>query len=251
MAESTTYRAPAVEKALEVLELLGDATHGMSLTEIADTLGRTKHELFRVVNCLQERGYLLRDDSQSFRLSTKLFEIGSRQASSQALVARALPHMQRLAGKLAESCHLNIIVQNRMLVVARVECDADFVLTVRVGASFDLHRRTSGLAGLAFHSTFNREEYWKQSGELQVRINEYEQQLATIRTRGFAEMDSPVAVGVTDCASPVWGGRENLLGVLCVSHIRRMDDSSSQATIVNAVVDCAMKISGEFAPMRN
>ncbi|MEZ5948859.1 MAG: helix-turn-helix domain-containing protein [Planctomycetaceae bacterium] len=43
-----TYSAPAIDKALDVLELLADSAQGMSLTGIAEALGRTKQELFSV-----------------------------------------------------------------------------------------------------------------------------------------------------------------------------------------------------------
>lgn len=117
-SDAAAYQAPAVDKALDIFELLGDASQGMSLTGIAAALGRTKQEIFRVLVCLQERGYLVRDESQFYRLSTKMFEIGSQHASTQFLVAHAMPHLERLARRLRESCHLNIVVQNRMLVVA-------------------------------------------------------------------------------------------------------------------------------------
>jgi len=249
--EGTSYNAPAVDKALDVLELLGDSSRGMSLTGIADALGRSKQELFRVLVCLQERGYLLRDEAQVYRLSTKLFEIGSRHTSTQTLVARGTPHLQRLAALLSESCHLSIVVQNRMLVVARVECDADFVLAVRVGATFEMHCGTSGLVGLAFLPEQSRRKYWKQSRESARRIAALDSQLAGIRERGFVEMDSPMAMGVTDCAAPVLGGRESLLGVVCVSHIRRTQEPSGHPDIVQAVVECARTISAEFGPVSN
>lgn len=243
-----TYHAPAVEKALDVIELLGESSEGLNLTEIASALQRTKQELYRVLVCLQDRGYLVRDDAQSYRLSTKLFEIGARHASTQALVARALPHMQQLAGTIRESCHLSIVVQNRMLVIARVESDADLVLTVRVGASFELHQRTSGLVGLAHLPSSQRTRYWKQSGLPAERVGELEDLVSRIRAEGYAELDSPIAVGVTDCAAPVRTGQDQLLGVLCVSHIRRTQDEGRQAELVSAVMAAATRIAAEFSP---
>jgi DNA-binding IclR family transcriptional regulator len=245
---TATYNAPAVDKALDVLEFLGDASQGVSLTGIAEALGRTKQELFRVLICLHERGYLVRDELQCYRLSTKLFELGSRHTSSQALIARAMPHMERMARQLGESCHLNIVVQNRMLVIARVECDADVMLTVRVGATFELHRRTSGLVGLSFLPAARRREYWNQSGETLIRIKRYESQLAAIRERGFAVEDSPLAFGVKDSAAPILGSGSMLLGVLCVSHVRRTDEPAERPDIIRTVVEFAHAISAEFSP---
>jgi len=248
--EGTAYNAPAVDKALDVLELLG-GSRGMSLTGIADSLGRSKQELFRVLVCLQERGYLVRDEGQVYRLSTKLFEIGSQHASTQMLIAHAMPHMERLARHLRESCHLNIVVQDRMLVVARAEGDADVMLAVRVGATFALHRRVSGMVGLAFLPEHRRQEYWKQSGESAGRIKACETHLTEIRVREYAVEDSPIVVGVKDCATPVLGSGGSLLGVLCVSHLCRRDESIDLTGLVDAVVQCARNISAEFGPASN
>ena len=246
--EVGAYQVPAVDKALDILELLGDASQGMSLTGIAAALGRTKQELFRVLVRLQERGYLVRDDAQVFRLSTKLFEIGSQHAGTQFLIARAMPHMERLARRIRQSCHLNIIAQNRMLVVARAEGDADVMLAVRIGATFELHRRVSGLVGLSLLPEHRREEYWKQAGETPASVRMYETQLAQIRKQGYAHEDSPIVLGVKDCAVAILGSGASLQGVLCVSHLCRKDNGDEQAEIVAATRHCASEISAEFGP---
>ena len=246
--EATVYHAPAVDKALDVLELLGDSSRGMSLTGIADALGRSKQELFRVLVCLQERGYLVRDSGQIYRLSTKLFELGSQHGTTQMLVAHAMPHMERLARKLRESCHLNIVVQNRMLVVARAEGDSDVMLAVRIGATFELHRRVSGLVGLSMLPEHRRQDYWKQSGESASRIKSLELQMSEIRKRGYSNEESPIVVGVRDCATAVLGSDSSLLGVLCVSHLCRRDEPLELSELVQSAVQCARDISAEFGP---
>src|SRR3546814_9813680 len=57
----TTYSAPALEKGLEIIELLAAERRPMSTRAIAERLGRSKGEIFRVVFVLVERGYLRRD----------------------------------------------------------------------------------------------------------------------------------------------------------------------------------------------
>ena len=246
-SEGSPYSAPAVEKTLDILEFLGDAPQGMSLTGIAEGLGRTKQELFRVLICLQERGYLIRDEKQYYRLSTKLFEVGARHASSQTLVARATPHMQRLATLVKHTCHLSVVVQNRMMVVARFDSDADVFLTVRIGVTFQM-RSTSGQVALTFLPDQVRQEYWDQSGESPERIRELEALHALIREQGYAILNSPSSQGVTDCATPILGSGSTLLGVLCVSHIRLHEESSTSPEVIEAVLDCARNISREFGP---
>lgn len=245
---TANYSVPALDKALDVVELLGDSASGMSLTGISDALGRTKQELFRILVCLTERGYLVRDENQHYRLSTKLFEIGSQHASTQNLIARATPHMERLVGLVGQSCHLNIIIQNRMLVIARVECNADIMLTVRVGATFELHLRNSGLMGLAMQPDHYRERYWNQAGLSKQEVAMFESKMSQYRKKGFAEEDSPVVMGVRDCAAPILGSGASLLGVLCVSNINRVGEIPEPYNMTEEVVACARSISAEFGP---
>lgn len=243
-----SYRVPALEKGLEVLELLSGISQPLSLTDIADRLGRTKQELFRVMACLNEQGYLIRDANQGYRMSTKLFELGAKHASTEALIARATPHMEALTHELNESCHLNIVVRNKMLVIARVDCDADVSLAVRIGASFKLHDRNSGHVALSFLPDDHRQKYWEHSEQSAGQINEWEADYAAIRHAGFRTMESTLIVGVQDTAAPILGADGRLLAVLCVSHILRVGESQDSTTISSALLHCSQSISNEFGP---
>ena len=55
-----TCQVPAAEKTLDILEFLAGQPDGLTVTEIVGALGRTVHELYRVVLVLEARGYLYR-----------------------------------------------------------------------------------------------------------------------------------------------------------------------------------------------
>ncbi|QDU80172.1 HTH-type transcriptional regulator YiaJ [Polystyrenella longa] len=243
-----SYRAPALEKGLDVLELMANAPHAMNLTDIARELGRTKQELFRIMASLQSRGYLLRDEAQRYRASTKMFELGSRNYSTQALVARSMPHMERLVDELGESCHLNIIVQDRMMVVARAECPSDVSLAVRVGAAFQLHQRISGRVALAFMNEERLAQYWERVCEPADVVETIEMELKQIRLNGFDLADSPLLRGVKDCAVPIIKGNCHLLGVLCVSYLTRVDEAIDRESLPEFLKQTALSIVAEFSP---
>ncbi len=46
-SNSPQYAAPALDKGLDILEILTDAEHGLSMAEIAQQLGRSMSEIFR------------------------------------------------------------------------------------------------------------------------------------------------------------------------------------------------------------
>ncbi|CAM5207349.1 Transcriptional regulator, IclR family OS=Bosea thiooxidans OX=53254 GN=SAMN05660750_04639 PE=4 SV=1 [Bosea thiooxidans] len=58
---TSRYRAPALEKGLDIIELLASSASGMSLTAIASTLGRSMGEIYRIALALEARGYIRRD----------------------------------------------------------------------------------------------------------------------------------------------------------------------------------------------
>jgi DNA-binding IclR family transcriptional regulator len=244
-AADDSYRVPGLEKGLDVIELLAGTVDGLSLRDLAERLERTSQELFRVVSTLVARGYLLRDPAGRYRTSMKLFELGNRHAATQALVARAMPHMERLAETVGESCHLSIVVQDRMLVVARAECAADVRIAVRVGATYDMHLRVSGRVAMAWMPSERREEYYRRRPEGESVSTSLESELARIRADGHVAADSPIIVGGQDFAAPVLSS-DSVLAVLCLSRLSRVGEKPRREEFTSAVARCAAAISAEF-----
>ena len=240
------YRVPALEKGLDILELLAGLAHGLTLKELAEQLERTSQEIFRPVSALVARGYLLRDGAGKYRVSTKLFELGTRHDATQALIARAMPHMQSLADGVAESCHLSILVQDHMLVVARAECSADVKMVVRVGATFAMHARVSGRVALAALTPQQQTHYWQQHPLPPAELAACQQEVQTIAAQGYAAADSPIIVGGRDYAAAVKGNGGVLLGVLCLSRLSRVGEPQQGEKYIQAVLNCAQAICSEF-----
>ncbi|MEO8113758.1 MAG: helix-turn-helix domain-containing protein, partial [Phenylobacterium sp.] len=116
------YRAPALEKGLDVLELL--ASHGSPMTpsQISAALDRSMSELFRMIQVLEYKGYIVpAETGDGFELSNKLFTLGLARAPIRSLLEVALPIMRDLSRAVRLSCHLAVVSDEQMVVVARVE----------------------------------------------------------------------------------------------------------------------------------
>jgi uncharacterized membrane protein len=66
--EPRKYTAPALEKGLDILELLSRAETGLSQSEIARDLGRSVSEIFRMLVVLEERGYIALEEADRYVL---------------------------------------------------------------------------------------------------------------------------------------------------------------------------------------
>ena len=74
MPKTPNYPVPALEKGLDIVETLAAAAVPQSLAELADALDRSSSELFRMLNCLERRGYVKRDGSSGkYALTLRLY----------------------------------------------------------------------------------------------------------------------------------------------------------------------------------
>ncbi|MEI5585227.1 MULTISPECIES: IclR family transcriptional regulator [unclassified Agromyces] len=144
-ARSTTdYAAPALDKALDILELLAGEASALTQTEIAERVGRSVSQIYRVLATLERRGYLTRDRSGAYVLSMALFDLAHRHPPLRGLVRLAAGPMRELADAVRQSCNLGIDDAGAVRIVAQAESPADFGYQVRVGARFPLEGTATG-----------------------------------------------------------------------------------------------------------
>jgi DNA-binding IclR family transcriptional regulator len=133
------YSVPALDKALDILEYLAAEAGGRSQTEIADAVGRSVSQVFRVLTTLERRGYLYRDRTTGlYGISMALFDLAHRQPPLRGLIGLALGPMRELAEEVSQSCNLGILDGDAVRIIAQAESPANFGYTVRVGALFPL-----------------------------------------------------------------------------------------------------------------
>lgn len=138
-AAGPDYAVPALDKALDILEALADEGGGLSQGEIAALVGRTPSQVFRVLQRLERRGWIVREKpSGLYLLSTKMLELAHRHPPLRGLVALALPLLREVTDAVHQSCNLSILDAGRVRVVAQVESPAAFGFRVRVGAEFPI-----------------------------------------------------------------------------------------------------------------
>ena len=200
------YAAPALEKGLDVLELLADAPGPLSQSEVAAALGRSVGQLFRVLTTLERRGYVVRTEEGGYLLSVRLFDLASRHAPLRGLLAASAAPMRALAEALGQSCNLGVREGDTVRVVAQAESPTPFGFVVRVGSTFPLDQTLTGEVLLAF--TADQDGMGRASDSL-----------GTIRQRGFGERGDSLHPGITDVAAPIVGPDGRALAALTVPYV--------------------------------
>jgi len=255
------YSAPALEKGLDVLELLAAEAHGLNLQEIARRLHRSPNELFRMLDVMVRRGYIARQPDASYALTLRLFELAHLHPPIDRLLDCAMPHMRELAGATKQSNHLCVHHDERLVVLARAESPEPMSYSVRQGSHFAfLDDRVSARVITAFQTGARREQYFAELlGEkkpAESRRRELARRLEQIRDRGYDEGPSDTIAGVMDICFPIFDhfGVVASLNVVYMQHrdasvaIPAARESLRQTT---QTISRALGWSGERHPARS
>ena len=242
----TKYSVPALEKALDVLEYLADQAVPLTQAQLARALKRQAGEIFRMLACLESRGYLRREPATgAYSLTLKLFELSRTHSPYELLLKVAEPLMRALAEQVRESCHLSVIHHGRVLVLAQAESPKPFRLSVEVGSLHSPMNTTSGrvLLGHMDESTRDellaREKQWQQ--EKSPARAAYLKRLAAIRSRGYERAEGERFVGALDIGVPVGSPQSSMKAALTIAMLKEKGGSNLE-DMLPALRSCAEAI---------
>jgi DNA-binding IclR family transcriptional regulator len=242
------YRAPALEKGLDILELLADVSEPMTFTAIVNRLGRSHGELFRMVQVLQFRGYLAQDgESDGYHLTDRLFSLGMKQPRMQNLVEAALPIMRQLSMEIGQSCHLALHTQGEMVVVARMETSEQVGFSVRVGYRKPLAQAASGAVLYAFQPEDVRRR-WEGLFDPPLSPEDlaaFRAHADEVRQRHVELTPSQFVTGVTDISAPVMRGGA-AAAALTVPYLKKIRASMTARETATAVVAAANRLADQL-----
>lgn len=235
------YAAPALEKGLDILELISQESAPMSLAQVGQRLGRTSGEIFRMLAALERRGYLARGPRpEQYVLTNKLFELAHRHPPTKRLLALALPVMEDLAREIQQSCHLAVRHEDDALIVAQVDCPGFTGFAVRVGAHAPLADSCSGRVLLAFQPTEVRAAWLGAEGGGQARA--LDAALAEIRTLGCNRMASRVHAGIVDFGVPVLDHEGRALAALTVPSLPLLHAELGETELIARVREAGRRL---------
>ncbi len=217
------YRAPALEKGLDILELLAAEDHPLTMSAIVTRLGRSTGELFRMIQVLEHRGYVAQGPD-GYVMTPRLFHLGLKRPPVRSLMEQALPEMRLLSDRIGQSCYLAIPSGAASSVIARMEANTSVGFSVRVGHRRAIHETPSGRVLYAFQPDETRREW---DGLFDPPLTDQEQKglraaADDIRKQGFARTDSVELPGMVELAVPIMRGNR-AVAVLTVPFINITD----------------------------
>ena len=242
------YQAPALEKGLDILEYLSQRAMPLSQTEIANGINKNPNEIYRMLVCLEERGYLTREEhSAKYMLSLKLYNLSHRHSPIDDIRRAAQYPMQQLAINLKQSCHLSVLYHDQLMVICQAKSPSPIALSIEEGSLFPLVLTASGRTLLAFQPEDERLNilqritlYRNYSARKQKA---FLQALEEIRSQAVFVSNSELSKGVTDIVVPIGNLDTGVLACLAVSILTtEYDENFTSEELIAEVKQCSKNI---------
>lgn len=223
------YRAPALEKGLDILELLAGHQSGLTQSVIAKLLNRSQSEIYRMLSTLVRRGYVSKaENGDLYTLSLKLYSTAQMHAPIERLMEVAVPMMRRAAKVVWQSCHLGMENNGSIVVVSSVEAPGNWGLAIRTGSVIGLWNTGTGRVLAAY---YDEEELQNlidthpiAMGEPPLNKKVFLNELEELRKRGYYKQKSDTLVGVTNLGFPVFCPTGEIVAALSCPYLERVDE---------------------------
>jgi DNA-binding IclR family transcriptional regulator len=200
------YTAPALEKGLDILDLLASHGQAMTLSQISVALEKSVGEIFRMIHVLEFKGFIETvPGAEGYELTNRLFRLGMARAPVKTLLEAALPQMRELAARVEQSCHLAQASREQIVVVARIENPGYYGYSVRTGHRRDIVEATSGMVLYAFQAP-PVQARWREVifiGASEADKAAFLANADQVVRQGFWRAESDLVPNVIDISSPV------------------------------------------------
>ena len=244
--KTSRYRAPALEKGLDVLELLAAEKTPLNLSAISQRLGRSSGELFRTLQVLEFKGFIsVSENGTGYVLTNKLFALAMAQAPVRSLVETALPIMRKLSFDIGQSCHIAVASEDQIVVITRIERPGDLGFSVRIGYRREIARATSGLVLFAYQSDETRRLWLKRCRLKGEAADSFVARANIVRDRGHHEAASDFVRGIVDLSAPILRG-EVAVAALTIPFVHSNPLVKEMPESVEFVRAAARQISNEI-----
>lgn len=244
-----------LEKALDVLEAIGNAPQGMDHMHLGEVVNLPRTTLYRVISSLVARGMIRRDRARKvYRLGFRYLELVRNAYLMPDLTAAASYELRTLRDLTGETAYLAVLDGNQVLSLERCEGAHSRRSAAALGQSKPLYCTSQGKAILSAMDEAARNKAlkgvtWDALTPLTLtdrrRLNA---ELKITAQRGYAIDDEEIALGVRCVGAPIVDAAGQVRGALSVAGPAFRLTLERLALIGPEVAEAARRVGAQLAP---
>ncbi len=195
---------------MQLLEHLADAGGSMRLADIEAVAALPLPTIHRLLRSLARNGYVQQEPSKRYALGPRLIRLG--ETAGRAWGAWAKPLLVELVAQVGETANLAVLEGDKVVYVAQVPSPHLMRMFTEVGRRLPVHSTGVGKALLSqlsdeqISGLLARTGMPVQTPHTLTDPRALMDQLALVRTRGWAVDDAEQELGVRCVAAPIVTG---------------------------------------------
>jgi len=253
-----TYSSQVLDRVVQILDCFGPERNDLRLVEIAEATDLHKSTLYRLLEAMRAHRLIgLDENSGSYHLGMKLFEMGSRAVERLALDKHAHPILDRLAEVSGETAHLCILDGSDVVYIAKFECTRTLRIPSAVGQRNRAYCTGVGKAILA-HLAPERLAAYLAETTLQpftkktlTSASELKANLRQVVAQGYAIDDQEREEGVRCVAAPVRDHSGRVIAAISIAgptmRVTKEKVAELAAHVIRAANDISTKLGYRIA----
>ena len=207
--EEGSGRLSSVANAILLMKAFSDEQSELGISALAERLKLAKSTVHRLASTLLEAGMLDQNkETGKYRLGLAVFELGSLVRRKMDMSFEAKPWLMSLREQTDETVNLSILDHGSVVCVNFLESKKVNRISSGIGLRKPVHCTAEGKALIAFQSPGIIQQLLE--GKLERRTPHtsispaaLKEELAQIRTRGYATDDEEYELGVRGIAAPI------------------------------------------------
>ena len=214
----------SVDRALLLLEALGEDEEGYRLTDLAIRTGLSPSTAHRLLTTLEKRRFVAFDSTHAmWHVGRQAFAVGAAFVRRRNFVAPALPFLRRLRDLTHETANLGVADDGEVIVLTQVESRQIMRAITRVGGRAPMAASGIGKAILATYADdevvaiIQRHGMKRLTPKSLARAGQLRDALAIVRRDGYALDDEEFLTGLRCVASVVYDDQGEALAAISVS----------------------------------
>lgn len=194
-----------VQRTVAVFDCFTPQRVSLTLQEISDHIGLAKSTTFRIVQSLEEAGYLIRLDDHKYCLSFRFTRLAGMVMSTLSIRQVARPLMQALAHHTNETITLNMATGRDRTCIDVIDTPSPLMSMARPGQHVWLdHKGATAKTLMAYLPDKQQERLVAQPARSTGRSPaELLAELARIRKNGYCVSHGERVLGLSAVAAPI------------------------------------------------
>jgi IclR family KDG regulon transcriptional repressor len=247
------YRVQVLDRALSILEVLGQEEPELTLAELSERLRLPKSTVHRLLGVLEQHRFVEKAArGGKYRLGLRLFELGSKVIANLDLRERARPYLERLVLETGETTHLCVLDDGEVLYLEKVEASRTVRVPSIVGQRYPVHCGAAGKSLLAFLPDDELDKLIRARGLKAYTSNtittlaQLRSELQLIRDRGYAIDNEEFEQGLRCIGAPVRDYSNKVIAAISIAGPTFRITEEKIPALARSVVAVAKELSAEL-----